>query len=234
MVDLAALASEAEHRDQLPPGDEERFAGYGVMGLPFASGHVLAMRRFPSSSIGPAYTSVWHREPDGRWVFWQDRPAGEGCARYFSNAVSETNRVDIELDWPSEDTLRLRIPDADFEWTATMAASPVTRALNAVGSVMPDSAWKAKPVLSAMGPAAGFALRAGRVGMVGTAPNGQQFIANPLKIWLVAETNATLAGTEFGPMGALDPQPSLGEFPIPNRGVFVMGRAFFTTPSSRS
>lgn len=111
-----------------------------------------------------------------------------------------------------------------------MAASPVTRALNAVGSVMPDRAWKAKPVLSAMGPAAGFALRAGRVGMAGTAPNGQQFIANPLKIWLVAETHATLAGTELGPMGALDPQPSLGEFQIPNRGVFVMGRAFFTTP----
>lgn len=59
MVDLAMLAAEAEDTDQLPPGDEERFAGYGVMGLPFASGHVLAMRRFPSSSIGPAYTSVW-------------------------------------------------------------------------------------------------------------------------------------------------------------------------------
>jgi hypothetical protein len=53
----------------LPAGGGERFAGYGVMGLPFRSGHVLAMRRFPASSIGPACTSVWHRSPDGRWVF---------------------------------------------------------------------------------------------------------------------------------------------------------------------
>ena len=39
--------------------------GYGLKGLPFASGHVLAMRRFPTSSIDPACTSVWHRDPAG-------------------------------------------------------------------------------------------------------------------------------------------------------------------------
>ena len=47
----------------------ERFRGYGVMGLPFESGHVLGLRRFPVSSIGPDYTSIWHRSPDGRWSF---------------------------------------------------------------------------------------------------------------------------------------------------------------------
>lgn len=29
----------------LPAGSEERFIGYGVMGLPFRSGHVLALHR---------------------------------------------------------------------------------------------------------------------------------------------------------------------------------------------
>ena len=58
-MDLSALALTAESV-VLPSGGEERFAGYGVMGLPFASGHVLAMRRFPASSIGPGYSSVWH------------------------------------------------------------------------------------------------------------------------------------------------------------------------------
>lgn len=34
----------------LPAGAEERFKGYGVMGQPFRSGDVVAMRRFPASS----------------------------------------------------------------------------------------------------------------------------------------------------------------------------------------
>jgi hypothetical protein len=67
-------AAETERHVRLPAGAGERFTGYGVMGLPFASGQVLAMRRFPASSIGPAHTSVWHRDPAGRWDFWQ-KPA---------------------------------------------------------------------------------------------------------------------------------------------------------------
>ncbi len=35
-----------EEAPTLPTRPDERFSGYGVMGLPFASGHVLAMRRF--------------------------------------------------------------------------------------------------------------------------------------------------------------------------------------------
>jgi hypothetical protein len=31
------------------------------------------MRRFPVSSVGPGYTSVWHRDPAGRWVIYQDQ-----------------------------------------------------------------------------------------------------------------------------------------------------------------
>lgn len=121
------------------------------------------------------------------------------------------------------------MPDLDFEWTATMALSPVTRFLNAVGSVMPDHAWKARPVLSVMGTVAGAALRASRVGLYGSVPNGQRFIANPLKIWLVADTAARLGDDDFGPTGPLTTQARLGDFWIPQRGVFAMGRAFFTS-----
>ena len=42
---------------------EDRFAGYAVIVLPFRSGHVLSLRRFPASSVGPGYTSVWRRDP---------------------------------------------------------------------------------------------------------------------------------------------------------------------------
>jgi hypothetical protein len=59
-------AAETERHAELPTGAGKGFTGYGVMSLPFASGHVLALRRFPASYIGPAYTSVWHRDPAGR------------------------------------------------------------------------------------------------------------------------------------------------------------------------
>ena len=52
------LVADLEAAPSLPAGSEERFNGYGVMGLPFASGHVLAMRRFPASSIGPGAGSI--------------------------------------------------------------------------------------------------------------------------------------------------------------------------------
>lgn len=57
MMALSTLTAEIELRPELPSGGDERFAGFGVMGLPFASGHVLAMRRFPASSIGPVHST---------------------------------------------------------------------------------------------------------------------------------------------------------------------------------
>jgi hypothetical protein len=226
-VGLSTLTAEIELRAELPPGGEERFAGFGVMGLPFASGHVLALRRFSASSIGPAYTSVWHRDPAGRWAFWQDQADDQACSRYFGSALAETRRCSIELDWPAESTMRVAVAELGFVWTVTMSASPVTRALNAVGSLLPDTAWRAQPVLTVMEHVAGAALRAGRIAMAGKAPNGQPFVANPLRIWLIAESSAHLAGENFGPPGPLGEQARLGDFWIPQRGVFAIGRTFF-------
>jgi hypothetical protein len=48
--DPRELVSELEASPRLPSGTNERFAGYGVMGSPFRSGHLLALRRFPASS----------------------------------------------------------------------------------------------------------------------------------------------------------------------------------------
>ena len=71
----------------LPPGKADRFAGYAVIGLPFRSGHVLALRRFPASSLGPGYTSVWHRSPAGIWTFYSTVPPEQGCSRYFGKEI---------------------------------------------------------------------------------------------------------------------------------------------------
>jgi hypothetical protein len=83
----------------LPDGRRERFRGYGVMGLPFESGHVLGLRRFPVSSIGPGYTSIWHRSPDGRWSLWSTIAPEVSCARYTGEISDDTRQAAIHLAW---------------------------------------------------------------------------------------------------------------------------------------
>jgi hypothetical protein len=99
--------------------------------------------------------------------------------------------------------------------------------LNGVAGILPNRMWTARPVLSLLGRVAGTALNAGRVGLAGEAPNGQVFIANPLRVWLVADAAASLRGIDFGPTGKLDEQAALGDFWIPQRGTFAIGRAYF-------
>jgi hypothetical protein len=45
---------EAEQHAELEPGDDERFSGYGVMGLTFSSGHDQRERASPRSLTGDA------------------------------------------------------------------------------------------------------------------------------------------------------------------------------------
>jgi hypothetical protein len=225
--DVAALARAAEHA-ALPIGHEERFAGYGVMGIPFVSGHVLAMRRFPASSIGPAYTAVWHRAPTGDWTFWQDQRSELGCGRYFSSEVRSVVETEINVSWPAADELHVAIPAVDLEWRSRMRTSALTRAFNSLGSLLPDRAWRSRRLLRAVGPIAGRMLGTGAITLAGRAPNGQLFVANPQRIWFIVESTATFGGTALGAPGPLRQPAALGEFVIPQKGVFALGRAFFT------
>jgi hypothetical protein len=227
MREPAEMADDLERHSTLPPGSQERFFGYGVMGLPFRSGHVLGLRRFPASSIGPGYRSVWHRDPDGRWTFYQDQPAELACTRYFGAEVAEIHEGPIEIDWTGPRRFEVRTAGGDLHWTMEVESTPVTRFFNGVGSVLPASAWHSRTVLNAMSRVAGLALQAGRVQLVGLAPNGQQFVANPLVIWVANQSTATIGGTDLGEIGPIPEQAHLRDFAIPQRGIFVVGRAFF-------
>jgi hypothetical protein len=188
MRNPAEIVADLERAAELPAGSDERFAGYGVMGLPFRSGHVLGLRRFPASSIGPGYRSVWHRDPEGRWTFYQDQPAELACTRYFGSAVDEVLEGPIGLDWTGPRTLRVRAGDLD--WTVEIGSTPVTRLFNGLGAALPDRAWRSAWVLALMSRVAGTALRAGRVRLTGLAPNGQRFVANPRIMWVVHRSYA--------------------------------------------
>jgi hypothetical protein len=221
------LVEQVEAAASLAPGLDERFNGYGVMGLPFQSGHVLAMRRFTASSIGPAYSSIWHRDPTGEWVFYSNVTPRQACTRFFGAIASDAIETEISVGWSAPFHLRVTMPAMRFDWEIEVGATVATRLMNAVGRLLPQVAWRSPAVLDGMSVVAGALLGVGRIGLHGRVPNGQHFIANPRVLWSVVESQARLAGTDFGPPGPVQPQAHLGDFWIPQRGMFALGQAYF-------
>ena len=214
---------------RLPTGDDERFTGFGVMGLPFASGHVLALRDFPATTFAPAYRSVWHRDPAGIWTFYATVPGHLGCTRYFSSATpAPAVECDIDVEWMSPWSLHIRI-DELLEWRVDMRRTAATRVMIAVGTRLPERAWTNRAALAVIGRAAGPILGIGRARLHGSASNGQDFMIAPRQMWAVAASHTTLRGEDLGPIGPLPRQARLGDFWVPQRGLFVVGKGHFET-----
>jgi hypothetical protein len=226
MMEPREIAEQLEQRVELPGGEEERFAGYAVMGVPFASGHVLGLRHFPASSLGTGYTSVWHRDPEGRWVFCQDVPPEQSCSRYFGSALNGSLIGQIRIEWsgPGEFTVLVE-GGLHLHWQISLTLTPAARLLNAISRALPPGAWQSPVALELMGKAAGSILRAGRISLVGQVPNGQRFVANPRLVWIVAGSTAALNGQDLGPVAPLPVQERLGDFWIPQRGIFALAQA---------
>lgn len=217
--------TELEHA--LPPGNEERFNGFGIMGLPFSSGHILALRRFVASSVGNGYTSVWHRNPDSEWTFYANEVPWHSCTRYFGKQATQAIVTPISINWLDDFSFEVSIESAELYWTVTVMATPATTAMNMIGNVLPDSAWKNETILNMMSKVAGAALGVQKVGLSGIVPNGQHFIANPKTIWAVKESSASIAGVDFGEPAPLKEQANLADFWIPQKGILAFGQAYF-------
>lgn len=221
------LAVQLDTKPQLPKGKLERFNGYGVMGVTFRSGHVLALRHFPASSVGSGYSSVWHRNPDGEWDFFANVAPHLSCARFFGSAVTRAIESPIHIEWKGPQEFHVTVDAPALEWELKLTSTRATSLLNMVSSLLPHTSWKSTKGLRVIEKMASRILQAGRLTLYGTTPNGQHFITNPRSIWLVAESRATINGQDLGPMGALDEQASVGDFCIPLRGIFAMGQAYF-------
>jgi hypothetical protein len=86
-----------------------------------------------------------------------------------------------------------------------------------------------------MGRVAGWSLGVGTVKLTGMTSNHQPFDANPQRIWLVTDSQAVVEGQELGATGPLAEQAHLGDFYMPQRGIFAIGRVFITrTPDELS
>jgi len=213
----------------LPSGDDERVVGFGVMGLPFASGHYLAYRDFPASSFAPAYRSVWHRDPAGVWTFYATTPGPQSCSRYFSSATPIAPvRCDIQISWPTAWSLRIGI-DGLLDWHLDIASTGATRLMTAVGTRLPAAAWNSRATLSMMSRVVGPVLGLGRMQLTGQLPNGQGYRVAPKRVWAVARSTAVLWGEDLGPVGPLATQAQLQDFRLPQRGICVVGHGRFDT-----
>lgn len=219
-------ALELQRNPILWPGTDERFTGYGVIGLPFASGHYLALRNMAATSIGPGYRNVWHRAPDGQWTFIADAVPEQSCARYFASDSARTLYTNVETSWDGPHSLRVTVPDL-LEWRIELASTPATLLMSALGRRLPAAAGRSESFRRMMARAAGPMLQAGRMGMAGQTPNGQRFTTAPWLIWTVSSSSAMLRGVDLGSPHPLHRQVRRGDFWLPQRGLFALANAAF-------
>jgi hypothetical protein len=227
MASARDLVLAAEKRAKLSPGTTERFNGWGLMGLPFGSGDAIATRRFSASSIGPAYTSVWYRTPAGQWTFYADVPPATACTRYFGSAVERAVMCPVILEWTGEYQLHIEVPEGKLSCDIDVGPTLASRALNLVSAGFPEWAWRSPRLLGLTATVAGPLLHAGKLSMTGRTPNGQSFIANPRRIWVVKSALLRVGERQTNAPGPVNPQAQLGDFLIPQRGLLAIGNAAF-------
>lgn len=223
MMPLAELVRRADERPLRPRPGRDDLRGFAVVGLPFAAGDVLCLRRVPVSTFGPGYTSVWHRAPSGAWTIYTTVAPELSCPRFVGAAASRVVETPIEVEWTGPLALAVRVPAAGLDWRLRLASTAVTRFMNAMMSLMPAFLFRSDLVLSLMSWMSTALLAAGRFSLRGRMPNLQWFQAGPRKVWMVPDSRAALGGRDLGPLGPLATQAVLGEFPLPQRGVFMLG-----------
>jgi hypothetical protein len=221
------LALAMEGRRVVPEGSGERFAGYGIPGLPFASGHVLAFRRMTASGLGVPYTTVWHRDPGGAWTIFGDVEPERACPRYFGSALQRIIPEGVELSWEGPLDASLRVPEVRLQWGIRLARDASTVGLSAAARLLPRSLWERERVAEALGRFGGRILGLGKLSLGGRVPNGHRFWMAPRGLWRVAASAAVLDGEDLGVLGPLPKQVRMADFWIPNRGILAFGEASF-------
>ena len=203
----------------LPDGDDERFAGFGVMGLPFESGHYLALRQFPDGIVR-AGVSVGVAPRSGRQLDVLRHHARRAELRSLlqfgdrqrRRPVRYRRRVDHPMVVPGDDSRTARTGRST--WQSTFAS----RMLTTVASRLPEWAWTNQIMLGVIGRVAGVTLGAGDVRLAGAAPNGQQFMVAPRQIWEVSASRAVLGGEDLGPIGQAHGAGTAGRLPPATEG----------------
>jgi hypothetical protein len=227
-LDLASTLS------QLPPRrgraawqNHEYVRGWGVFGLPFDSGHVLALRVFPDNDFSP-YRTLWHRSPDGRWsIYVHGARLETACPRYYGPACAYTGFAHIEIAWTAPASLRITMDEPRLQWTLTAYETPILHALNAVSPRMPLWTWRRAALVRAREILATRVLGMGEIRMSGTMPSGHVGTLMPERMYFIDAATAVLDGADLGRPSVMRPNPRIGDVTLPARGVLAIGQAMW-------
>lgn len=225
-TDLAAeLSSLPVRRGVFPWANHEYVRGWGVFGLPFDSGHVLALRVFPDNDFAP-YITIWHRTPDGAWSIFADAPRLDiACPRYYGPACAVTSRARIRVHWIGRASLRIAMTSPSLEWRVRANETPLLRVLNGVSRHFPLWTWKSDVLVYARERIAQSVLGMGAIRMRGTMPSGHSGTLMPERLYFIEASTATLGGVNLGRPTHLDDPPRIGSVTLPSRGVLAIGQA---------
>jgi hypothetical protein len=210
----------------------EYVRGWGVFALPFASGHVLALRVFPDNSFSP-YRSVWHRDPEGHWSIYVDGASVDtACPRYFGPACDRVAHASIDVEWTGPASLRVTMDEPSLEWTLTAEQTPLMRVLNPMSSHLPLWTWRSPRLVRARELLARRLLHLGDIRMSGPMPSGHEGLLMPQRMYVVNESLALLEGTELGSPAQHRPNPQIGGVALPARGIVAVGGGVWQVPGS--
>lgn len=213
-------------RGRAPWIGHEYVRGWGVFGLPFDSGHMLALRVFPENDFGP-YRTVWHRDPAGRWSIHVDGPQLDtACPRYYGPACHYTGFAHIGLAWQGPATLRVTMDSPALEWTLTATSTRLLDVLNSMSAAMPLATWRRPSLVRTRERLAG-ALGLGQLRLTGTMPSGHTGTLMPARMYYIDESQATLDGVDLGRPCRQQVNPTIGEVTLPARGILATGQAMW-------
>ena len=193
MAEPAEMAETVGAPLRARPGRDD-VRGLAVIGLPFASRDILCLRRFPASTFGPGYTSIWHRAPTGEWTVYTSVAPEVSCPRFIGSAISRAVETPIEIDWTGPRQLSVRIPAVNLHWEMRLARTPITWIMNLMMAAMPAALFRSNLMLWMMSAMSTALLAAGRFRLGGHVPNRQWFQAAPRTLWMVPEARAAIAG----------------------------------------
>jgi hypothetical protein len=224
MVDLASALSDLPAvRGRAPWPGHEYVKGWGVFALPFDSGHVLALRVFPENDFGP-YRTLWHRDPSGNWSIFVDGPRLDtACPRYYGVACNHTGFGHISLSWTGPASLRVTVDSPALDWTLTATETRTLRFLNAPSARMPLWTWRPGVLVHARERLA-RRLGMGILHLSGDMPSGHTGTLMPQRMYLIEESSATLDGVDLGRPTRCAVNPTIGDVPLPARGVLAIGQ----------
>jgi hypothetical protein len=211
-----AAALRLERRRTLPDGTGDRFAGYGLAGLAFESGDVLAFRRISASSVGPPFTSVWHRDAAGAWTIHTNIDPLRACPRYFGPALQAAEMDDVTIRWTDDVSLCVRVRRARIELALRLRTSLAGTVLG-LGTRLLHPWWLSRSAH-----------------LAGRTPSGHCYTYQPRFAWHVTAAAALLHGRDPGGVMESGRSLTMANVDIAAASIVVLGTATFQPPEHRT